>query len=325
MRKFRIVALLVTLLWYGGGRSAHAQAPSHDAAEAQPILVVDANGHTGAANRLLYWPYRNELITVSNDKTIRFWNLETGEPTRVLRPPIDRGDAGRLRAAALSPDNKFLAVGGESALRRRGDHAVYLIDPLEGRVVRTLAGHPAPIRWVAFSPDGKQLATACFDEKIRLFDVATGAVRQLLGHSRSVVGLDWSPDGRSLISGAWDQFGASLGRRHGAARCVIPHQRNVWLFPGALTAAASRQDAATAWCSVELRRRLPSRPPAPGVGRVSAVLAEFDAAAVWLGSRHNPQHGTAVLDVRTGAGSAATWDIPRLPTMVCFCPTATRS
>jgi WD40 repeat protein len=122
-----------TLLWCGGDRCAFAQADTATSG-ANPILVLDANGHTGSANRLLYWPYRNELISVSHDKTIRFWDVDTGEPTRVLRPPIDRGDAGRLWAAALSPDNQLLAVGGESALRKPEDHAVYLIDPVEGRV-----------------------------------------------------------------------------------------------------------------------------------------------------------------------------------------------
>ena len=151
----------------------------------------------------MYWPYKNELITVSHDKSIRFWDLETGAATRVLRPPIDRGNAGRIHAASLSSDNKYLAVGGESALRKKGDHADYLIDPIEGRIVKTLGGHPSPIRCVAFSPDGRQLATSCYDDKIRLFDVSTGAVRHLNGHSDSIVDLAWSPDGRSLVSGSW--------------------------------------------------------------------------------------------------------------------------
>ena len=299
----RYAPLLAIWLCCADCRIACAQAAGTETADVNPILVVDADGHTGAANRLLYWSYRNELISVSNDKTIRFWNLETGEPTRVLRPPIDRGDAGRLRAAALSADNQLLAVGGESALRGPGDHAVYLIDPLDGRVVRTLAGHPSPIRWVAFSPDGKQLATACFDEKIRLFDVATGAVRYLLGHTRSIVGLDWSPDGRSLVSGAWDNTARIWDVAAGTTRNVIPHRKNVlavsWSQDGRSIATGCSDHVVQVWNPDGSFRF--AWPPAPE----SIEFLQFSQNSSQLlygwGSRHNPQHGTAVVDMQSGA------------------------
>lgn len=314
--------LLAALLWNAGGRVVIAEAAGADTVEAKPILVVDANGHTGAANRLLYWPYRNELISVSNDKTIRFWNLDTGEPTRVLRPPIDRGDAGRLRAAAISPDNQLLAVGGESALRKPGDHAVYLIDALEGRVVRTLAGHPSPIRWVAFSPDGKQLATACFDEKIRLFDVTTGAVRLLLGHSRSIVGLDWSPDGRSLISGGWDNTVRIWDVAAGTARAVIPHRKNVlavcWSPDGRSVATGCSDRVVQVWNADGSFRF--AWPPAPESIEFLQFSQNSSRLLYGWGSRHNPQHGTAVLDVRTGAELSRYMGHPTTPYDGLFLP-----
>jgi WD40 repeat protein len=310
------------LLWIGGVRCAYAQSDNTAAVEAKPILVVDANGHTGAANRLLYWPYRNELISVSNDKTIRFWNIETGEPTRVLRPPIDRGDAGRLRAAAISPDNQFLAVGGESALRRPGDHAVYLIDPLDARVVRTLAGHPSPIRWVAFSPNGKQLATACFDEKIRLFDVATGAVRYLLGHTKSIVGLEWSPDGRSLISGGWDNTARIWDIASGTARAVMPHRKNVlavsWSPDGKSIATGCSDRVVQVWNPNGSLRF--AWPPAPESIEFLQYSPNSSRLLYGWGSRHNPQHGTAVLDIQTGAELSRYMGHPTTPYDGLFLP-----
>ena len=314
--------LLTSLLWCGHCTIAVAQVASTAAVDAKPILVVDANGHTGAANRLLYWPYRNELISVSNDKTIRFWNLETGEPTRVLRPPIDRGDAGRLRAAALSPDNQFLAVGGESALRRPGDHAVYLLDPLEGRVVRTLAGHPSPIRWVAFSPNGKQLATACFDEKIRLFDVATGSVRYLIGHTKSIVGLDWSPDGRSLISGGWDNTARIWDVAAGTARAVMPHRKNVlavsWSSDGRSIATGCSDRVVQVWNPDGSFRF--AWPPAPESIEFLQYSPNSSRLLYGWGSRHNPQHGTAVLDIQTGAELSSYMEHPTTPYDGLFLP-----
>ena len=78
----------------------------------KPILVLDAGGHTARVWKVLFTPDGRELITVSDDKTIRVWDVASGEPLRVLRPPIGRGQEGMLYAAALSPDGRTLAVGG---------------------------------------------------------------------------------------------------------------------------------------------------------------------------------------------------------------------
>src|SRR5271157_6457361 len=78
----------------------------------KPILVLDSGGHTSSVKKVLFTPDGKELISVSNDKTIRFWDVASGEPIRVLRPPIGPGHEGELYAAALSPDGRTLAVGG---------------------------------------------------------------------------------------------------------------------------------------------------------------------------------------------------------------------
>ncbi len=57
-------------------------------------------------------PYDQQLISVGVDKTVRFWDTETGRPTQVLRPPIAKANFGLLYAVAVSPDGKRLAVGG---------------------------------------------------------------------------------------------------------------------------------------------------------------------------------------------------------------------
>ena len=66
------------------------------AAPARPILAIDAGGHTGWVSKLLVNGYHDQLISVCRDRTIRCWDLHSGKPLRVLRPPIGPGIQGQI-------------------------------------------------------------------------------------------------------------------------------------------------------------------------------------------------------------------------------------
>jgi WD40 repeat protein len=172
------------------------------------------------------------LASSSEDKTIRLWNLATGQTSHVLSE-----HQGFVEAVAFQPNSDNILASGS----RDKTIKIWELD----RVLYSLIGHSQAVNTLAFSPDGQQLASGSSDRSVKLWDVATGKLlatltghklkittvafntvgllvsasadstigiwqnnkmsRQLTGHVGSVTAIAFSPDGQLLASGGEDR------------------------------------------------------------------------------------------------------------------------
>jgi RNA polymerase sigma factor (sigma-70 family) len=134
-----------------------------------------------------------------------------GEPAQVKKTgTVVRAPGSFTLVVALTADGKLLARGG-------ADHTIDLWDAASGKKLHTLKGHTVPILRLAFSPDGKTLASITgtwlpddVPTEVKLWDVATGKERVAVqGHPTRGLALAFSPDGKTLATSSntvklWD-------------------------------------------------------------------------------------------------------------------------
>ena len=114
-------------------------------------------GHTSSVFSVSFSSDSKILASGSGDKTIRLWDVATGEPLGEFKGPLDT-------SSNVSPDGKTLVSGS-------WDTIVYLRDAVTGEQLRVFKGHTAPVFSVSFSPDGKTLASGSGDGTVCLWDV----------------------------------------------------------------------------------------------------------------------------------------------------------
>jgi WD40 repeat protein/tRNA A-37 threonylcarbamoyl transferase component Bud32 len=153
-------------------------------------IQFDLAGHTGPVYALAYSPNPWVLASASADRTVRWWDPNSGAEIGNEKRPF----AGVMRSVAFSADGLMMAAGGDP-------RNVTLWSMNSWEVTRTMTGHPLTVRAVAFSPDFKTIATGCDDEKVRLWDTVTGQqFYALLGHTDRINAVAFSPDGKTLAS-----------------------------------------------------------------------------------------------------------------------------
>lgn len=184
--------------------AADATTRDRDFRIGQPQLALNAEGHTADVKALVFTRDGQQLITVSDDRTIRLWDVHTGETRHIIRVPIAGAKFGTLYSCDVSPDGRLLAVGEFS--EAPGDPAaVYLISLEDYQIVHRLEGHEGSVFGVQFSADGRRLVSGSgWDMAARIWDVATGRSLRVIKNPEKVWDVIFSPDAQTVATACYD-------------------------------------------------------------------------------------------------------------------------
>ena len=179
--------------------------------------VVRCVGHTGAVQSVALSPDEKYAASASHDRTVRLWDLRTGDRLRSLA-----GNMYQVFGLAFSPDGKWLAASscGDSSFappKSSRPEIVRLWEVATGQL-HELDGHAGGATSLAFSPDGKVLATAAHDGTVILWDSTTRkqlrkieVAEEAYFHRKSngfdsggVLALAYAPDGKTIASANYD-------------------------------------------------------------------------------------------------------------------------
>lgn len=167
----------------------------------KPITASDAGAVTCLAHwddepvYRLAWSPDQSVIGVASSQGAYLYDSKTLLQTQFIQDPVMIG----MPSLDFSPDDKLMAAGSQE------DDRVWMYRVSDGQIVHELRGHTGEVETVAFSPNGKLLASGSEDSTIRLWRVSDGTCLDVLsGHVRDVLSVAFSPDGTLLASGSWD-------------------------------------------------------------------------------------------------------------------------
>ena len=168
--------------------------------------LLTLKGHTKLINDVKFSPDGTKIVTGSDDKTAKIWDVNTSNLLKTLK-----GHNEVISDVEFSPD-------GTKVVTASYDKKAKIWDVTTGNLLFTLNGHTDSISDSKFSPDGTKIVTASFDNTVKIWNVSTGSLLFTLnGHSIFINDTKFSPDGTKVVTASndktakiWDTLTGSL-------------------------------------------------------------------------------------------------------------------
>jgi ribosome assembly protein 4 len=255
------------------------------------VRVWDIVGHktdfalTGhkASVSCVRWGGTGLLYTASQDKTIKIWESKEGRLLHTLQAHAHwvnhlalstdfvlrtafhdhTGQVPKTMEAKIAKSKERFTTAAtigkkivERLVSASDDNILYLWDPLSDNPTKPIAkmlGHQKPINHVTFSPNGHLIASASFDNSVKLWNARDGSfIHTLRGHVAPVYRVVFSPDSSLLVSGSRDTTLKCWDVRTGKLMKDLPgHQDEVfavdWSPDGTRVGSGGKDKVVKTW------------------------------------------------------------------------------
>lgn len=152
----------------------------------QPEITL--MGHELAVNGVMWSADGTQLLSFSDDMTVRLWDPSTGVQIGILA-----GHESPINQAIWSSDSRQIATAGD-------DGFVHLWEVATNRLIQTIEPNGGIVWSIAWSKDGELLVTGTDDSLIRLWEINTAEIiNEMNGHGAYVTHLGWSPDDTNTL------------------------------------------------------------------------------------------------------------------------------
>lgn len=156
--------------------------------------ILTLVGHTEFIFSLAFSPDGKDLVSGAGDGSIKIWSLEPSSEVVT----IPNGGFNRM---ALSPDGSRIAANGVSDPITGKLDLLQIWDSQTGKLIFKQVAHEGRGMAVAFSPDGKEIATGGSDQTLKIWDATRGKlILNLPVEDETIFGIAYRPDGKVLAA-----------------------------------------------------------------------------------------------------------------------------